>query len=73
MSLAHDLRSGLRGFRVAPGFALAAVTVLAVGIGANSAMFSVINAVLLRPLPFAEPDRLVMIFETNPERGWTHA
>ena len=72
-ALAHDLRYGLRAFRVAPGFAFAAVTVLAVAIGANTAMFSVINAVLLRPLPFAEPDRLVSIFETNPERGWTRA
>ena len=68
-----DLRAALRLFRTAPAFALAAVTMLAVAIGANTAMFSVIDAVLLRPLPMQEPDRLVSIYETNPERGWTRA
>lgn len=71
--LFHDLRSGVRVFRSAPGFALAAVAVLAMAIGTNTAMFSVLDAVLLRPLPFADPDRLVAIYETNPERGWTRA
>jgi predicted permease len=71
--LLHDFRSSLRVFRTAPSFAFAAVAVLAVGIGANTAMFSVINGVLLRPLPFAAPERLVALYETNPERGWTQA
>ena len=63
-----DLRSALCVFRSAPAFALAAVAILAIAIGANTAMFSVINAVMLRPLPFDEPGRLVALYETNPEQ-----
>ena len=60
----RDLRFGLRSLLRSPGFAAVAILCLALGIGANAALFSVLNAVLLRPLPFAEPDRLVRVYET---------
>jgi putative ABC transport system permease protein len=59
----RDLRFGFRSLLRSPGFAVVAILCLALGIGANAALFSVLNAVLLRPLPFAEPDRLVRIYE----------
>src|SRR5439155_11322975 len=67
----RDLRFGVRTLRKSPGFTAVAVLTLALGIGANTVIFSAVYAVLLKPLPFKDSDRLVFIEKKNPPRGWT--
>jgi len=69
-TLWQDLRFGLRQLLSKPGVTLIAVLSLALGIGANTAIFSLVDAVLLRPLPFHEPDRLVMVWEDATQVGF---
>jgi putative ABC transport system permease protein len=69
----QDVRYAVRVLLKTPAFAAAAVITVAIGVGANTAIFSLVNAVILRPLPFEEPDRLLAIWEQNPERGWYKA
>jgi predicted permease len=64
-SLARDLRFSLRTLRSTPGFTVIAILVMALGIGANVALFTVVRGVLLKPLPFHDPDRLVMLYEAG--------
>src|SRR5215216_5701519 len=61
-SLIKDIRYGFRGLLKRPGFTVIALVALALGIGANTAIFSLVNAVVIRPLPFPEPDQLVWVY-----------
>lgn len=70
--LGQDLRCALRGLRRQPSFTLVATVTLGLGIGANTALFSVLDAVLLQPLPYGDPDRLVRIVDTQPAQGRDH-
>src|SRR5437016_5135111 len=66
----NNLRFAFRQLLKNPGFTTVAVLTLALGIGANTTMFSIINGVLLKPLPYPEPERLVRVFNTFKEQGW---
>jgi len=70
--LLQDIRFGWRMLRRTPGFTIAAVVALALGVGATTAIFTVLDRVVLRPLPYADPDRLVMVWDTNDAKALTH-
>src|SRR6516225_7945983 len=71
--LGQDLRYGFRLLRRSPGFAATAIATLALGIGACTAIFSIVDAVLFRPLPFADSDRLVTVGDRNPNGSAANA
>jgi predicted permease len=71
-TLFADLRYGLRLLRQAPAFTAIAICALALGIGANTAIFSTLDAVVIRPLPYHDPDRVVMVFEDSSHIGFPH-
>jgi len=68
-TLSKDVRYGFRSLLKRPAFTVIAVITLALGIGANTAIFSTINALLLKPLPFPDPDRIVALWDKVPSRG----
>ena len=70
-SLAHDMRDAIRQVRRSPGFSAVVVVTLALGIGGTTAVFSVLQGVLLAPLPYEEPGRLVRIYQQEPNRAET--
>jgi len=70
--LLQDMRFGWRLLLRSPGFTTSAVLALAVGIGATTAVFTLLDRVVLRPLPYADPDRLAMVWDTNPGKALTH-
>ncbi|HEX3586785.1 MAG TPA: ABC transporter permease, partial [Candidatus Angelobacter sp.] len=70
-TLARDLRYAFRALGKSPGFTVAAILSLAIGIGANTAIFSIMSALLLRPLPYQDSDRLVIMWNTSPGLGIT--
>jgi putative ABC transport system permease protein len=72
-NILQDLKYGFRVLRKNPGFAAGAIVVLALGIGANTAIFSVVNAVLLRPLPYRDPGRIAMIYHVPPQKSFPGA
>ena len=66
------IRAALRQFRTHPGFATLTVLILGLGTGAATTVFTIVDSVVLRPLPYASPDRLVTLWDTNPEKGLAH-
>src|SRR5437899_87242 len=66
----NDLKFAFRQLLKNPGFTAVSVLTLALGIGANTAIYSFVNAILIRPLPYKDPERLVMVFENHLANGW---
>ena len=73
IDMMQDIRYAFRALALRPSYTVVAVLTLTLAIGATTAIFSVVYGVLLRPLPYREPDRLVQLWETNPSHGWTEA
>src|SRR3979490_3567767 len=69
-TLMQNVKFALRLLRKSPGFAFVAILIMALGIGANTAIFSVVHAVLLEPLPFRDADRLVQVWHTPPQKSF---